>query len=499
MTVFTVAGEVSARDVGVLGTPVDVGAGHDLGYDWAPVPGADTVEITSAGLTVTSAPGEESLSLPVTADGDGLIVTPPAHVDVKTLTLVGLYRLEGEDRITVRSQADLAGRLAVRVEPATGGGFAAPAYSVPPVWGHDLIPTTLTGASMSYSPHPALRLPPEVRAKRLRLSLVTGDTPEEFEERPFGLDRIQGLLVRPPRDLTVTGPDGTKVLDVPGETPAGRRLDVDLAPEARKILSAALADGLPLKGAFTVRGAAGSLVRLSGGKIRGDLIRSFPGVRGTTLRGETAVAADFAATVPQDVRGDLTAAYLGLRVLTELSDGFPAQQGGISGPVLAPERPAVARAFPPAGIGPHPLALVGLIGRATGDCAVTLTVTRSDGEALGPAAQAAIPATERVCVTWIALPAPLAVNEPAAVTVTATRGRFLWAAGERPWARLVVADPAPPPTPITLGATVLATVDADGIHLPAHPLPPLLAAGAPLASDLFVQVDLSDVVMRYRR
>ncbi|GIG64563.1 hypothetical protein [Phytomonospora endophytica] len=499
MTVFTVAGEVSAREVDVISLPVDVGNGVDLGYDWGAVPGTDAAEVTAAALTITSAPGEESLSLPVTADGDGLIITPPAHVDVKTLTLVGLYRLDGEDKITVRSEADLAGRLAVRVEPATGGGFAAPAYSVPPVWGHDLIPATLTGASMGYSPYPALRLPTGLRAKRLRLSLVTGDTPEEFEERPFGVDRIQGLLVRPPRDLTVTGPGGTKVLDVPGETPAGRRFDVDLTPEAQKLLSTALAAGQPLTGAFTVRGAAGSKVRLTGGKVHGDLIRSFPGVRGTTLRGEAVVPAEFAATVPGDVRGDLTVAYLGLRVHTEPSDAFPAQQGGIAGPVLTPDGLPVTRAFPPAGIGQHPLALVGLIGRATGDCAITLTVTRPNGEPLGPAAQAQVPAAERVGTTWITLPAPVTVTEPAALTVTVTRGRFLWAAGDRPLARLVIADPAPPATPVTLGATVLAAVDADGIHLPAHPLPPNLAAGAPLASDLFVQVDLSDVVMRYRR
>ncbi|MEV0644071.1 hypothetical protein AB0I28_02285 [Phytomonospora sp. NPDC050363] len=499
MTVLTVA-NASIGEVAILAAPIDIGAGHRLAYDWAPVPGADGVEIASGDLAIVSAPGEESLSMPVTADGNSLIVTPPPNVDVKALTLVGMHRFDGEDKVVIRSQADLAGRLSVRVEPATGGGFAAPVYSVPAVGAHGSVPATLTGASLGYSPQPALRLPPGVRAKRLRLSLVTGGTPEEFEERPFGVDRVQGLLVRPPRDITVTGPDGTKVLDVPGEATAGRRFGVDLLPEARKLLSAALSDGRPLAGEFTVRGAAGSKVRITGGKVVGALTRTFTGVRGTALRGQSVVPAGFAAAVPDEARGDLTVTYLGLRVLTGLSDPEPTRQGGIGGPVLTPDGSAATRPFPPAGIGPHPLALIGLIGRATTECALTATLIRADGTALGPSAQTPIPATGRIGLTWIALPAPITVTEPVSLTVAVTRGRYLWAAETHPLARLVVADPAPPATPLSLGATVLTEVAAAGIHLPAHTLPPApLATGAPLASDLFLQVDLSDVVMRYRR
>ena len=505
MTVLAPVQAQTAADakVSALLPSTAIGDGYALPYAWADVPGADTAEVTGGSVAITSAPAEETAQLTAAPDGNGLIITVPPHVDVASLSLVGLYRVAGDRRVDIRSNADLNGRLAVALAAKSGGGFDAPAYTVPPVNAHGSVPRTLTGASMSYTPEAALRLPPGVRAGRIRLSLVTGDAPEEFQEQPFGVDKVYGRLVRPPRDLVLTGPDGTKALDVPGEQPAGRAFDVDLVPPAGKLLSAALSAGQPLAGTFTLKGAAESFVTVKYVHVRGNLVRTVHGVHSTVLEGDPLPPAGFtglAAEQPTEVTGDLTIAYQGLCVLRDQSDAVPAQQGGVSGPVLVPGGPAVTRPLPPAGL-PNPLARIGLIGRADQDCALTLTLLRADGQPLAPAAQVQPPAAGRVGVCWIAFDTPVPVTEAVIVSVEATRGRFLWAASPQPLVRLAVADPAPPASPVTLAGTTLAAVGAEGVHMPGFAFPPAAFAGAigALESDLFVRVDLSDVEMRYRR
>jgi hypothetical protein len=109
--------------------------------------------------------------------------------------------------------------------------------------------------------------------------------------------------------------------------------------------------------------------------------------------------------------------------------------------------------------------------------------------------------SERVATHWFELSQMDPPARPTAVAVRATRGRFFWAANAAPLVRVAVWDPGPEPTPLLFGSTVVATIDAAGVHQPARTLPAAaFAGGQPLvSSDLFLTVDVSDLTLRYAR
>jgi hypothetical protein len=175
----------------------------------------------------------------------------------------------------------------------------------------------------------------------------------------------------------------------------------------------------------------------------------------------------------------------------------------VAGPVAGAD--SVLRALPPAGTGALPVARVGLVGRAPEECELVVSIVGLEsglpGAPLAPAATVMLPRSDTVGVAWADLPVPVVAAGPAALSVRAARGRFLWAAGPGPLARFAVRDPAPPPLPLRLGGATLAAIGAAGAQLPGQALPPGAFAGAPPALDctLFVTVELSDLTLRYAR
>ena len=349
-----------------------------------------------------------------------------------------------------------------------------------------------------------------------------------------------------PADLALRGPDGSTVWAIPGESPAGAPpLGTDLRILLETALGSALetaAAGAPLAATFTLVGKAGSRVTVTVDPARGSLARRFAGVHTTVLAGEPAAAAwltGLSTERPATATGDLTVRYDGFRLLADLSDPVPAGQGGVGGWVVDPGGGPVLRAFPPAGYGGLPLARVGLVGRATADCALAVSLVRYDGgrpgEPVGPAATATVAAGARLGTVWLDLPADTGAAGTGggafALSVQASAGRFLWATGDgAALARFAVADPDPEPAALRLGPATLCTVGVAGVHLPHTDLstapftaapstaapstaaPPAAApstaspsAAQPTAAlpaldcPLFVHVDVSDLVLRYQR
>lgn len=321
-----------------------------------------------------------------------------------------------------------------------------------------------------------------------------------------GADRSLG------RDLVVTAPDGSRPWALPGPVPPAppppappvvATYRADLALPLRKALLDALKAGGPLRVAFHLAGGAGSFARVDFAGARGALLHAFPGRHSATLAGEAVVPDGFAglaAEAPSAVTGDLAVTYLGLRVLTGLSDPLPAPGAVVAGRVLTPGGEPALRAFPPAGWGGLRLAKVALIGRAAEDCELSVALVRVPEEQVGTATSAGVAAASRIGAVWVDVPADAGapVTGPAALRVTATSGRFLWAGCG---AVLVVADPDPPPQPLTWGGITLLRAGAAPVSLPATVLPPtaLTGAAAPLASALFCRVDLGDVTLQYAR
>jgi hypothetical protein len=166
----------------------------------------------------------------------------------------------------------------------------------------------------------------------------------------------------------------------------------------------------------------------------------------------------------------------------------------VTGPVVGTE--PVTRRLPLTDL---PQARIGLIGRATVDTTLSVTLLGTRGEQLGPAVRATVRAGTEIHTVWVDV---TATGTPAAtMSVRADTGRFLWAATDHPLARFAVSDPNPDPAPLRLGTAVLATVGRDGLHLPKADLPtaPFIGPPATLDCPLFLHVDLSDLELRYAR
>lgn len=483
--------------------PTEAGPpGQPVVIDWPTVPGVPptdlAVEVDTFPLSVSPVPAQVPIAtLSVTQDGAGVVVTVPDDRATHSLTLTGLaWRPDGQSKHRpVVSAADLAGaRLVVSLSGAAGGPFDPPRFAVTPVGARGMIPSTLTGASLTHTTAgPTVTFPPGIRARRIRLSVATGDVPEEFEERPTTVGSVTGTATAQPVDLAFIAPDGTTAWASPGELVAAT---AELRVSLEVALTAALATGSPPAATFTLVGAPGSRVRLAAGPARGTLVHRFPGVRTTVLTGAPTPPAGLtglSTTEPSLVTGDLTVRYDGLRLLTDASDPTPPGPGGVTGPVVGTE--PVTRPLPPSW---PPPARVGIIGRSTVDTELSVSLLDIRGEPLGPSGHATVRPSREFHTVWVDV---TATGTPATLSVRADTGTFRWAATDHPLARFAVADPDPAPVPLRLGSTILATVDGLGIHLPGTGLPPTAFAATPSMLDcpLFLHVDLSDLELRYAR
>ena len=482
--------------------------GHAVSVSWASASGATVAEVTSATARVAPAVTEVAMgTLPTTGSGGQRDVTIPGGRRVRSLTLNGLKSAAG---VALRSEGDLRAanpNLRLVVALVEGNTSGPPLYSVPPVPARRLLPAALTGASFAGG---VLRLP-DVPAGKLRLTLATGEFPEDFAaQSSLTLGKVTGTAAVPPRDLELVDPAGAVAWAFPGEMPPqSPAFDVDLCVPLSGALTAALAAGGLPQATLRLHGVPPGRAGFSFSGASGRLVRQFPGVLSTELSGDPRPVPlggpPLAEEQPATAVADLTVRYAGLRVLETLSDAVPAGRGGIGGVVVTED--GATRELPAGVLAGPPLARIGVIGRAPAACELTVELVAFNGGVAGaprvPPAVVQVPASTDLATVWAELPAAPEADPTGRVglRVSASQGRFLWAGEPRPLARFAVRDPDPGGRPLRLGGVDVLRVEVPDLHLPATALPPAVFRSRPplLASDLFLTVDLSDLALGYPR
>lgn len=505
----------SAADQAVTAPPqsVDIAPpGHPIDVAWSAVPGATGVEVTSASVLIGPDTFPEAFDgeLSVSAAGDYYrIVTIPDGERVAQLTLEGLEKNVAGTWIGVSSSADLetdGHRLAVSIQDARWEWI--PLYTVPQVYARGILPPMFGGAGLQDG---VLTLPGEFRAAKLRLSIVKNAVPEDFATLPIQLDRVLGEAVFLSRNLELVDPHDELVWEFPGEMTANvPPVEVDLRTACESAFKAALAAGESLEVTFHLRGDEPGKAGFTFQGVEGALVRAFPGVVRTELTGNSVNLAlidqlagvPLADEQPTSVVADLTVRYDGLRLLPSVRDAVPVHNG-VDG-VIVTDQPVV-RALPEDALGGFPAARAGLIGRAPEPCELSVQLvdmsTGIPGAPLGPPGVVTLQPSMAIDTIWVDLPEADAPGVAVGVSARANQGRFFWVAGPDPLLRLAVRDPNPGGRPLLLAGHQILLVAEQETHIPAFNLPPAaFQSSLPLLeSNLFLTVDLSDLVLRYQR
>lgn len=483
------------------GTPVTIPAGgHPIRYAWAAVPGATGAEVSTAGIRIESATTQRALGdLTVAKNGERYVVTTRGK-RVHSLTLNGLeYVPEGATEPRgARSVGDL-GELHLVVQiPDPAGGWLPPLHAVPPAPQQNMIPPTLTGASLENG---VLRLP-DLVASRIRLTLAKGHTPDAFEAQPFTLGAVQGIETVVPRDLRVVGPDGGVIWEFAGDfVPTAPAAEIDLSLPLQTALSAAVKVGQSPEATFRIEGSGTILLVVRA--AHGALLRATPGVSRTVLAGEDLALGDdttLPAEAPSAATADLTVRYDGIRLLETVSDPTPLQGGPFAGLVVATV--ATVRDLPPLALEGRVVRRIGVFGRAPVESHLEVSVVDAvSGAALTPSGTVTVPPSKTFATWWAELPTHEPIARPSSLSVRASAGRFLWVVAGHPITRVAIDDPSWPGLAVSLGGVPLAVTGGTESHQPAAALPTAAFAGATprLRSDLFLTVDVGDLVLRYAR
>lgn len=487
---------------------VDVGPeGHELEVEWAGAAGVDGVEVLRAPAQVGGATTGETLHGLTTSDlGTGhRQVTFPAGRRMRSLSLSGLKWVKSDEtEHDLRSESDLVDNDLRLVLSVPEGSDWRPLHAVPQLPATAFRPTSLAGATFAGR---VLSFPP-LGVGKVRISLVEGRSPEEFEPRALKVDVTTGEAVVVPRDAELVGPDGQPAWAFPGElTEELAAAEVDLRFALEDALQKRLDGGGEPAVTFRLRAAAPARVYLGFRGATGRLVRTFPGVLSTHLEGDPvrlglpAGGPPLAGERPASVTADLTVTYAGIRILEGASDELPAAPGGVDGAVLGDRW--TRRELPPQALGQHPLARVGLIGRSPAGCELSVRAvdpTVPGGPPLGDPGVVELAASPHLGTAWVELPGD-GLRDPLAIEARCTRGRFFWAGGEGRLVRLAVFDPDPGGRPLLLDSGRLLGPTERETHLPGHALPRVAFAGhvPALTSSLFLTVDLSDLALRYAR
>jgi hypothetical protein len=496
-------------------------AGQTITVDWPAVPGATRAVIDTATVRVGSAALTQALGiLPAQAVGNGFEIPIPQSKRISSLNLQGLQYKNDEGNwveVTGAGQLGDGARLLVSMPNPAGGWLAL--YAVPAVGQRGAVPALFTGASFS---NRNLTLPGTLVASRLRLTLVKNAAPQDFQEREIKLGQVTGWAQVLPKNLQLLDPEGTPIWAVPNELPVEAPVaEIDLKAPLIIALEKQLKANQAPRVTFLLKGDTPSRVGFNPGTVRGALVREFPGVTTLALRGEALplpldpelLKAPLATTAPGTAIADLTLHYEGIRILETVADDLPAPQEPVSGVVVTPE--AVVRSLPPAVLRPsaeHALApvKVGLMGRAPVACELSVSLVDLSsslaGSPLGPPGVQTLAASREIGLVWIdlpwladpELPAP---TVPVGISVQANQGRFFWVQRTAPLVKLAVRDDQPGNRPLWLNGQPWLTLAQTDQHLPGLVWPATAFAQQPprLSSNLFLTLDVSDLVLRYPR
>ncbi len=243
---FTGIDVQAARDIlasNVLSPPIDVTpAGTALALSWRAVQGATGVRIDSSIVTVTpTMSGERDVGV-VAAGRERVssitVISPTPGLLVRSLQIPNLRRHDGDDTIDITSSDDLTGHRLV-LTPIVGGQELAPIIAVPALGRKRALPAQLTGGSLSGS---RLSLP-DVVGDRFKVTVVTGDLPEEFVSQYISYGDVRMSAVPCPVGLHIDGPDGAETYATAG--PIVARTIFDLSAAVQRHLDGAVAHTAP--------------------------------------------------------------------------------------------------------------------------------------------------------------------------------------------------------------------------------------------------------------
>jgi hypothetical protein len=526
--------EVVAVAKGQHLTAVGVGPpGHDLRVVWTAVSGATGAEVTQANLSINPSETEETLGdLPVKIDSAKLF----AEVSVsggKRIKALNLQNLKDSTGALLASSSDIHAKgLRLVVTVLNAGQFGPPLYAVPPCPKRGMVPPALAGASYTNG---TLQFDQPLNSAKIRLALARNDFPESFAPDPISLGKVSGVAAVTPRDLTLKDPSGGTVWAFPGEMPADlppTSADLHLALE--KAIKDALPGGKPLDFTFKLGAANSSKAGASFSGASGFLLREYPGVLKSNLEGDPQTAPlgglPLASEAPFSATADLTVHYQGMRILETVSDSLPGADKPVGGVVVGSQ--PVLRTFPPAAFGSLPVVRIGLVGRApeATELVVQLVDLSAGGGSRGSAGQliskspplpaAPLPAGVKrvdpgavVHIEWIDLPQFSPPSGPLGLAVHTNQGRFFWAcrAGasvqDQPLVLVAVLDPDPGGRLLKLAGRQVISIDQDELHQVGFSLPTAaFKSGGPgtpgfpaWESSLFLKLEMSDLVLRYKR
>lgn len=511
--VEAIAGFGASRgEAGFAGPPVPLGpGGHPFQLAWRAVAGATGVVVDAAALRLTPETVGAGQSVGTVAgahDGTALRVNIPGGARaVRSLTLTDLKvqpPLSG-DLVEVHDVAGLRSLgLRVAVAVVDGPGVGAPAVCVDPVPARGAVPAQLTGGVLADR---VLWLP-DLRAAGLQVTVVSGSSPEEFQAQRFTVSGVVARVAPAPEEVRVSGADGSPLWGAPGLL--GAVAVVDLRAALERALTAAVEGGSGPTTTFSVTAGAAGVVRTAGVVATGSVVRRFGDQVTVEVEGRAAPvvppAPPLDARAPRSVTADVVVRHHGLR-LHQVSDAVPASRGGLGGPVVGPE--PVVRSLPPAALVGERVRRVGLVGRPVGptDLSVQLVGTGVDQTRRPPGVVTLEPGSPgpgspglSPQVVWVTLPGEgVAVTGAVGVSVTATRGRFLWAGGNVPLTLVAVAHPDPSGVVVMVAGAPFALAGPEtsvaGLTLPAATF---AAAASPLVvTDQFCTVSLSELTLRY--
>lgn len=478
-------------------------AGLDLTVSWRPALGATDAVVESAWIDLWPVSGSDpGQSAPASMSPNGnafdVVLDGPAR-PVRSVRLNGL-KAAGIDR-ELKSEADVTGlaadlpgptwRLCVAVDP--GSGFGLVQYALPFIGQRGQRPAMLVGARFDGR---VLQLP-DVPAKKLRVSLMRGELPEDFADQGASLSSAAVRVAPGPVDLEVSDASGP-LWSVPGPFTEGVRIDLK-----NSVTRAFNEDPAAASATVTLKGSAAGRLLSGGVRTSGHLLRKFDDKVQASFEGNSQPLplGELDARAPIAANADVTVVHEGLR-LHPISRDLPAASGGLSGRVVD-AAPSVWTLAPEALRG-EKLVRVGVVGFGqSGE--LGLRVLEAAGETTGQPVDEAFAKAEigetpgggPARVTWLVLAKPLGVDRSIAIELTAT-GRFLWVEEDgQPIVRFAVACETQ--GSVTIGGKDF-SISGKRTELTDQTLPASVFAIGPVmaATDQFCRLTLSRLRLRYR-
>jgi hypothetical protein len=456
---------------------------------WRGVAGSTGARLSASTVTVTPDTVGIGRSLGVVATAkkavtEIVVTSPEPGAPARALRIPDLRRHEGDTTIRVTGPADLPGSHHLVVTPLDGP-VVAPLVAVPPLPARNALPEQLTGGLLSGS----LLTLPDVAGRRLRVTLVKGDAPEDFVTQTISHGDVTLFAAPMPVGLHVDGPDGGELFALAG--PLRSPASVDVTAALARHLDAAFAAGAaaPVTAGVTLRCDAVGRAQVAW-STEGELIeRKVPGRLGVEVTGSPAVVplpSPHPGRAAARTVADVTVRHHGMAI-HPLSDPVPTADGGLGGPTVRDT--AVRRSLPPGALRGLTIRRIGVVGWARGTTDLTLEVlgTPTTVRDLTPPVGPQPPA-----VVWFHLPG-LPVDGPVELRLTATRGAFGWVAALEPLVRIAVAT-APEGQRVTVGGLVLTLAGEETVATGAA----LLGTdGWTVSTDQFCTVSLARAVMEF--